>query len=56
MKTLKEWMTERGIEAGITSNAVFAQMRRGARPWPKMKRKNARVIYVIDENKHLKVS
>jgi len=45
-KPLKQWLAEKAIQDGVTPNAIWHRLYRGVYPTARLRRVNARVIYV----------
>lgn len=49
MIPMKQWLAERAQECGLTPDGVWWRLRHGKYPQMKLKRKNKRVVFVVDE-------
>lgn len=45
--TMKQWRLELAEKLGVHNASIYAMMRRGEIPWPKMRVVNQRVKFVI---------
>ena len=46
---MKQWLAERAQETGLTSDGVWWRLKHGKYPQVKLKRKNKRVVFVVEE-------
>jgi hypothetical protein len=49
-QTMKAWVTERAIEAGVTVSTIYSRIYRGKLKPKVTRRKNARVVFVRSGN------
>lgn len=50
---LKQWCYEEAQRAGVTPNAIYMRIYHGAYPGLVFERKNARVVWVVQDKKEL---
>ena len=45
---MKQWVAERALEDGVTTQAIWDRLKAGKYPKLKLKRKNKRVVFVVN--------
>jgi len=45
---MKQWVAERALEDGVTTQAIWDRLKVGKYPKLKLKRKNKRVVFVVN--------